>query len=144
MESVIQWRTCGILGVMSRENVEIVRRVWQAPDLETVFGFYAPDIVWESHFGPICGAYRGHEGVRQFFREWTEPLESYEARADSFTDAGDAVVVGTRVSARGKSGVEGEMPQWMVYALEGGLVTRVDLYETQDVALEAAGLPGSR
>jgi ketosteroid isomerase-like protein len=126
---------------MSQENVEIVRRAWQAPDLESLFAFYDPAIVWESHFGPISGAYHGHEGVRQFFREWTEPLERFHAAAETFIDAGNSVVVGTRVSARGKgSGVEGEMPQWMVYRLRDGLVIRIDLFETEADALEAAGL----
>jgi ketosteroid isomerase-like protein len=126
---------------MSQENVEIVRRIWRAPDLESVFGFYDPAIVWESHFGPISGAYHGHEGVRRFFREWTEPLDAFRARAETFVDAGDRVVVGTRVWARGKgSGVEGEMPQGMVYTLRDGLVARVDLYETEGMALEAVGL----
>src|SRR6185503_19896561 len=76
-------------------------------------------------------AFTGHEGVREFFREWTEPLETFRARAETFIDAGDSVIVATRIWARGKgSGVEGEMPQGMVYSLRNGLVTRVDLYES--------------
>ena len=126
---------------MSQENVEIVRRAWQASDVESLFAFYDQAIVWESHYGPISGVYRGHEGVRQFFREWTEPLETFHARAETFIDAGESVVVGALISARGKaSGVEGEMPQGMVYKLRNGLVTRVDLFESKDKALEAVGL----
>jgi ketosteroid isomerase-like protein len=120
--------------------VEIVRRVWQAPDVESLFRLYDPEIVWESHFGPISGAYHGHEGVRQFFREWTEALERFHAQAESFVDAGDRVVVSTRVSARGKSGAQGEMPQAMVYKLRNGLVIRIDLFETESEALAAAGM----
>jgi ketosteroid isomerase-like protein len=79
--------------------------------------------------------------VRQFFREWTEPLETFHAHAETFIDAGESVVVGARVWARGKgSGVEGEMPQGMVYRLRNGLVIRVELFETEGEALEAAGL----
>ena len=126
---------------MSQENVEVVRRAWQAPDVKSLFRFYDPAIVWESHYGPISGAYHGHEGVRQFFREWTEPLESFHAQAETFIDAGDRVVVATRISARGKaSGVGGEMLQGMVYRLRNGLVIRVDLFETTSEALEAVGL----
>lgn len=58
--------------------------------------------------------------------------------------AGDNVVVGSRISARGQgSGVEGEMPQWMVYGVRDGLVVRVDLFESKREALEAAGLSES-
>ena len=129
---------------MSRENVEIVRRAWQAPDVESLFAFYDPAIAWESHYGPISGVYHGHDGVRQFFREWTEPLESFHAAAETFIDAGDNVVVGGRISARGQaSGVEGEMPQWMVYGVRDGLVVRVDLFESKREALEAVGLSES-
>jgi ketosteroid isomerase-like protein len=126
---------------MSQENVEIVQRLWRAGDAQSVLGFYDPAIIWESHYGPISGAYHGHEGVRQFFREWTEPLETFRAHAETFIDAGDRIVVATRIWARGKgSRVEGEMPQGMVYTLRDGLVTRVDLYESEDMALKAAGL----
>ena len=126
---------------MSQENMEIVRRLWRERDAKSVFVFYDPAIIWESHYGPISGVYHGHEGVRQFFREWTEPLETFRARAETFIDAGDSVVVATRIWARGKgSGVEGEMPQGMVYSLRNGLVTRVDLYESKRIALEAVGL----
>jgi ketosteroid isomerase-like protein len=126
---------------MAQENVEVVRRLWRERDAKSVFEFYDPAIIWESHYGPISGAYQGHEGVRQFFREWTEPLDTFRARAETFIDAGASVVVGTRVWAKGKgSGVEGEMPQGMVYTLRNGLVTRVDLYETKEMALEAVGL----
>jgi ketosteroid isomerase-like protein len=126
---------------MSQENVEIVRRLWRSQDTDSIFTFYDPAIIWESHYGPISGAYHGHEGVRQFFREWTDPLETFRAQAETFTDAGERVVVGTRVWARGKgSGVEGEMLQGIVYTLRNGLVIRVDLYETKQIALDAAGL----
>jgi ketosteroid isomerase-like protein len=125
---------------MSQENVEIVRRIWRASDAGSVLDFYDPAIIWESHFGPISGPYHGHDGVRQFFREWTEPLETFRATAETFVDAGDSVVVDTRVWAKGKSGMEGEMRQGMVYTLRNGLVTRVDLYESKADALEAVGL----
>jgi ketosteroid isomerase-like protein len=131
---------------MSRENVEIVRRVWEAAqrrNSEVVFGLYDPAIVWQVHYGPVelRGLYHGHEGVRQLFQQWREPFETYQEHAGTFIDGGDNVVVGIRLSGRGKaSGVEVEMPRWMVYTIRDGLVIRVDLFETKVEALEAAGL----
>jgi ketosteroid isomerase-like protein len=90
---------------MSQENVEIVRRVWEAAerrDDQAVFNLYDPAIVWESHFvGPIelGGLYHGHDGVRQFFRDWLESCETYHAQAEPFIEAGNEVVVGYRVAA---------------------------------------------
>ena len=132
---------------MSRENVEVVRRVWEAAerrDNQAVFALYDTAIVWESHdAGPIEGGghYHGHEGVRQFFHDWLESFETYRAQAETFIEAGNKVVVGYRVSGRGKgSGVEIEMARWNVYGIRNGLVIRVELFKTKEEALEAVGL----
>jgi ketosteroid isomerase-like protein len=129
---------------MSQENVELVRRAWEAIDRrdnDSLFELYDPDIVWQSHYGPISGSYHGHAGVRQFFREWAEALESFRARAQEFIDAGDFVVVDVAVWARGRgSGVEAEMPQGHLCTVRNGRLTRVELFESKDKALEAAGL----
>lgn len=132
---------------MSEENVQIVRRVWEASergDSDTVFALYDPAMVWDQSTlsGPVTGIYRGHEGVRRVWREWLDAFETHHASAETFIDAGDAVVVGYRLGGRGKtSGVEVEARRWNVYRIRNGLVIRVDLFETKAKALEAAGLP---
>src|SRR5689334_23981926 len=120
---------------MSQENVEIVRRLWRASergDDRAVFALYDSDIVWKSgttgqvQFGG--GPYHGHEGVRQFFLDWLESFGTYQATAEKFTEAGDKVVVGYRVSGRGReSGVDVEMPRWNVYGIRNGLVVHVEI-----------------
>jgi uncharacterized protein len=128
---------------MSQENVEVVRRAWEAIDRrdnESLFALYDQNIVWCSHYGPISGSYLGHEGVRQFFREWTDALETFRARAEEFIDAGDFVVVGVTVWARGRgSGVEAEMTQGHLCTVQNGRLTRVELFESKDRALDAVG-----
>jgi uncharacterized protein len=136
---------------MSQENVEIVRGVWEAwerGDTDAVFALYDPAIVWEAHgdpiFGgsPVDGLYQGHEGVRQFFREWRESFDAWQAHAETFIDAGDNVVVGYRASGRGKaSGAEiGNRVFWLVYRIRNGLVVRIHLFANKALALVAAGL----
>ena len=132
---------------MSRENVEVVRRLWEAAerqDDQAVYALYDPAIVWASTInGPleVGGHYHGHEGVRQFFLDWLESFETYQAQAETFIDAGGRVLVGYRVSGRGKgSGVEVEMLRWNVYEVRNGLVTRLEIFETKAEALEAVGL----
>jgi uncharacterized protein len=132
---------------MSQENVEIVRRLWEAAerrDSQAVFALYDPAIIWESgQAGPleVGGRYRGHDGVRQFFRQWLESFETYQAQAETFIEAGSRVVVGYRVSGRGTgSGVEVEMHRWNVYAIRDGRVSRVEVFETKAEALEAVRL----
>lgn len=129
---------------MSEQDVEVVRRAWEASDhgdSEALLALYDQDIVWQSHYGPISGSYHGHEGVRQFFREWTDALETFHARAEDFIDVGDCVVVDVRVWARGRgSGVEAEMHQGHLCRVRNGRLIRIELFETKDRALEAAGL----
>jgi ketosteroid isomerase-like protein len=101
---------------MTQENVAVVRRAWEAwerGDIEGLFALYDPEIVWDmSHYDDVIGGvFRGHEGVRRFFRQWLEPFETYRARAENFIDAGDNVVVEVRQGGRGKaSKAEVEMP----------------------------------
>src|SRR5688500_19408358 len=113
---------------MSQENVEIVRCVWDAwerSDLDALYALYDPAIVWVNHSGPIemRGAHLGHDGVRRFWREWLEPFDRVENHAETFIDAGDNVLVGWRMSGRGK---ESEVPVdvygWSLLTLRNRLV----------------------
>jgi ketosteroid isomerase-like protein len=132
---------------MSRENVELVRAVWQAwerRDMDAIFAFYDPAIVWYQTLPPVelSGVYHGHEGVKRFFRAWMSPFEHFYAHAEEFVDAGDAVVVRVRQGGRGKqSGAEVEMPPyWQVYRLVYGRAVRIEVYGDERGALEAVGL----
>jgi ketosteroid isomerase-like protein len=135
---------------VSRENVELVRRSWEAwerGDMEAIFAFYDPDIVWDQFpfwEGELASLYRGHDGIRQLFREWLEAFEGFYAHAEDFIDAGDAVVVRCRQGGRGKqSGAEVRMPPfWLVYRLRDGRAVRIEAYADQGEALEAVGLGG--
>src|SRR3954454_6136442 len=100
---------------MSKENVEIVRRVYDAAarrDSEAVLALYDPEIQWDNSAGPcrdLSGrrVYRGYEGLRTFFHEYSETWEKMEEDLEELIDVGDHVVSvqSTRVRGRG-SGVE--------------------------------------
>jgi ketosteroid isomerase-like protein len=131
---------------MSQENVEVVRRMWAAwdrRDMTGLFALYDPAIHFESHSGPIelRRVWHGHDGVREAFREWMEPFDTFHVHAQTFIDAGDRVVVGWRQGGRGRtSGAEVEVSAWQVCQVRDGLVTRIDLFGTKAEALEAVGL----
>ena len=131
---------------MSQENVERLREAFDnflAGKSEWGAELVDPNVEWDGTNALIFDidrVYHGQEGVRQYWREWLSAWETVQFEYE-LVDAGDSVVVATRIWARGKgSGVEGEMPQGMVYSLRNGLVTRVDLYESKRIALEAVGL----
>ena len=90
----------------------------------------------------LSGEYRGHDGVREFFRDWAASFEGYYAHAEEFTDAGRGqVLVRARQGGRGKdSGVELDMRYWQVFHLQGGRIFRVEVYSDEREALEAVGL----
>jgi ketosteroid isomerase-like protein len=123
-----------------------LRRAWKAWERgkwDALYALYHRDIVWDASAleGPISGTYHGLDGVRQYFSEWLESFEAHEARAEKFIDAGDDVIVGIWLKGRGKaSGAEVKMARCNVYRMRDGLAIRVELYETEAEALEAAGL----
>jgi ketosteroid isomerase-like protein len=134
---------------MSQEDVEVVRRlwdVWEKRHAEAVMAFYDEEIVWDlsrAHGNVVLSdEYRGHDGVRQFFRDWAGSFEDYFAHAEQFTDGGDGqVVVRARQGGRGRqSGADLDMRYWQVFRLKGGRVVRVEVYSEESEALEAVGL----
>jgi ketosteroid isomerase-like protein len=92
---------------MSRENVEIVRSAWEAwsqGDIDALFDFYDPANEWDMTHSlvPDMGVYHGHEGVRDFFREWWAFFAEYDAEPEEFIDADESVVVRARHGGRGR------------------------------------------
>ena len=80
---------------MSQENVKILRGAWDAwgrGDMDALFDFYDPEVEWDmTHsYVPDMGVFHGHEGVRDFFRQWRAFFVEYYAEPEEFIDAGDA------------------------------------------------------
>jgi ketosteroid isomerase-like protein len=131
----------------AEDSVELVRRAWEAwerGDMQAVFEFYDPAVEWDMTESevPDMGVFRGHEGVRNFFREWMAPFHDYYAHAEDFRLGSEGVLVRMRQGGRGKeSGVEVEMPPlWQLYRLKNGRAVRVEIYRHERRALKAAGL----
>ncbi|HEX2359642.1 MAG TPA: nuclear transport factor 2 family protein [Solirubrobacterales bacterium] len=133
---------------MSEENVEVVRRAWDAwtrGDFEALFGTFDPAVEWTTtNFvgWPEDDVYSGQGGVRRFFEEWRDSWERYEAGTDEILDAGgDRVLVlaWQRGVGRG-SHVPVEMEFAQLCTLRRGLIRRMDAYSDRQAALEAAGL----
>ena len=135
---------------MSQENVEVVRRVYEAAagrDAETVLALYDPEVELDASalgvagIGDVGGVYRGHEGLKSFFREWHEAWGNIKYDYEELIDAGDQVVSVVTRHARGRaSGVEVERPAALVWTLGEGKVLRLVWFLTREEALEAAGL----
>ena len=88
-----------------------------------------------------AAVYRGHEGIRVFFRDLDELFDELHAEYPEIRDLGDRVVGIGRISMRGKgSGAETESPIGTVVDFKNGKAIRVRTYLDPKDALEAAGL----
>jgi uncharacterized protein len=133
---------------MSRENVEIVQRGWEAwmrGDIDAVFAQFDPAVEWDTtnyEGWPEDGVYRGHAGVRQFMEDWLASWDSYETGVEEYIDAGgDCVVVLCWQQAIGPgSDVQVRMEWTQICRLRDGLVLRLEAWSDRQKALEAAGL----
>jgi ketosteroid isomerase-like protein len=138
---------------MSQEDVEIVRRIYEAAarrDAATVFGLYDPEVELDASRlglglvgsgGSKGGVYRGHDGLRDLFREWHEVWGNIEYSYEELLDAGEQVVAVVTRRARGRaSGVEVQRPFTLVFTLREAKVIRVVWFTERAEAFEAAGL----
>ena len=136
---------------MSQENVEIVRRSFEAFNeggIEAVIsgGFWSPDIVLDlSPTGiPGVGVYRGPDEIKAFFEEdWFRafPFEEWEVEIADLTDHGDQVVFMSLQRGRGaSSGAAAQLELGNIFTLRDGEIMRMEVHTDRETALKAAGL----
>jgi ketosteroid isomerase-like protein len=124
---------------MSQENVEIVRRGFEAfvsGNLDVAFAMLAPNVRWDPADAEPCS---GRDEVERFMR--LAGTSGPKLEAEEFIDGGDRVIVCLRRSARDDSGAfEGPARTYTVVDLRNGTVIELRGYLERDQALEAAGL----
>jgi uncharacterized protein len=131
---------------MSTENVEATRRGFEALDQAGVEAFLEEfiDPEFETTTPPELtvepATYRGHDGLRRYFESFYEVMDEVRFEPEEFIDAGDQVVVPTRLVARGRdTGIEAVQQIAMVWTLRNGKGLRVETYATTAEALAATG-----
>jgi ketosteroid isomerase-like protein len=137
---------------MSQENVELVRDLLEAfrrRDHELAFDFYDPDIEWDATTAresnpDLADVYRGHDGVRLYWRRWLSAWSDVEFEIQDVRDGeGDEVVALIRNQRQwGRhSGVVTDIPPYgLVFTIRSGKVVRWRIFPDHQSALEAAGL----
>ena len=132
---------------MSQENVEVVRRAYEAfgrDDREGMVADLAPTFEYVST-GLIPGfnrdAYQGPEGWLEFAEWMQSEFEGSRLDIHDLIEAEDQVVVGATLRGRGKqSGIETSWELWHVWIIQAGQVVRGQGFTSKEEALEAAGL----
>ncbi len=130
---------------MSSDNLEIVQRGFDAFNergVEGIIPFVDPE--FEATTPPNLASepdtYRGHEGIRRWFDSFYEVMDQIRWDASDFQQVGDKVVVEFTLRARGKTtALDFGQDAVMVWSLRDGKAIRLELFETLDEALAAAG-----
>ncbi len=130
---------------MSQENVEIVRRGFLAAmeeDWPTALATLHPDVEIHDFDIPDAGKYRGHDGWFAWLENWSESWDEWRPEDVEFREAGDDGVIALfqMIATGGGSGVEVQRSDAILYLMEAGLIVRLDYFNDQSKALEAAGL----
>ena len=89
---------------MSQENVEIVRRIYQAfnqGDLARAAELVDPDFVWIPDERQVLGAVRGRESFQRYLRDQTDVFDESQVEPEEFFEKDDQVIVFIRVQNRG-------------------------------------------
>jgi ketosteroid isomerase-like protein len=130
---------------MTASNVDVVRDLldeWNRGDIDALLARSTEDFEWH----PVLvasvegGAYRGHDGFREFLSEWTSTWNSWNLEAEEMREFGDQVLVLTRVRAKGRgSGVELDQSLAHLFEFRGGLICRAETFLDRDKAIEVAG-----
>jgi ketosteroid isomerase-like protein len=132
---------------MSEENVEIVRRSWQAfvdGGLDALTEHLDPEINWRAIEGAPddVGEMHGKNAVRRYLQDWLDTFEGITSVPTELIDAGDDLVVAAlHVTGRARlSGIETELRYAVVYTVRNGRIVRGREYADRDEALKAVGL----
>ena len=132
----------------SDENVEVVRRGWNAalqepPDWNTLEALVDPQHELITLVGRVEGGQdaRGVEGYRQW-RERMNQTGEWKLRIDRLLPASPdrVVVLGTFRVRGGRSGAELSLDRGIVQTLSEGKLVRTEVFDTPADALTAAGL----
>jgi ketosteroid isomerase-like protein len=122
-----------------RPNVALVLRGierWNAGDWEGALEDLDPDVEWHTS-GDIPGfdpVYRGHDGVRRFWKAWTETWEAIRIDVEQVVDRGEDVFLIARFHARGRDGVEVDQPVGFRFTsdADSDRLTRFESYWNRD------------
>jgi ketosteroid isomerase-like protein len=131
---------------MSQENVEIVRRAFEAynrRDFDALFENWAPDVVWDwsNSRGPEAGVYRGRDEIRAFWERYLAAFDEIRFEIDDPIEVEDDLLVVENIAyLRGRDGIQTQARSAFLIAFRDGKTASVTMYQTKREALEAAGL----
>ena len=132
---------------MSQESVEIVRSVFRPGEPNRFFDLLDEEVEHDASAVPHmpeypAGVVHGKNAFVRVWRRYWGTWDDYVLEPIEFIDAGeDRVVVVTDERGRGRgSGVPFEQRSATIFTLRAGKIARLQIFNTREEALEAAGL----
>jgi ketosteroid isomerase-like protein len=129
---------------MSEQNVDAIRRGYEH--------FNRTGRVDLSQFDPEAefdatgrvfdrAVFRGHDAIGQYLAQLSEVWERQVLEPQDFIEVDDTVVVTVRITTIGKgSGIQTTANAAHVWTIRARKVIRLQIFQTREEALEAAGL----
>jgi ketosteroid isomerase-like protein len=122
------------------ETIFAAYEAWSRRDVDALLDAVHPDAEARPILGANIGAsvYRGHEGLREWFRDLHQEWETFHTRVTRIDERGDRALLTIDVKARGRaSGIVIEGDLYHVVELRDGLILRLDAYRDRDAAMQA-------
>ena len=129
-------------GLVIATDVEVVKATFAAfaaRDLAGVLALADPDIEFTAVTGEHAGRtdpYRGHAGMRQYFRDVASVWEELHLTPREFREEGDFVLVTGKVSARSRGRTVTGSTGWL-WRVRAGKVVLVRVYASAADAVAA-------
>ena len=122
--------------------MDVVKAVFAAfaeRDVDGVLAYASPDIEFSAVTGDHAGRtepYRGHDGLRQYFRDLTEVWDELRIVPGEFRQTDDTILVTGRVSARSPARIVAGSSGW-IWRLRNGQVVYARVYPSAADAMAA-------
>jgi ketosteroid isomerase-like protein len=129
-------------GLVVRSDMDVIKAVYEAfaeRDVEGVIAYLDDDVEFSAVTGDHAGRtepYRGHDGIRQYFRDLAEVWDELRMVPSEYRQDGNTVLVTGRVTARSPARIVAGSTGW-IWRMRDGLVVYVRVYPSAADAMAA-------
>jgi ketosteroid isomerase-like protein len=129
---------------MSRENVEVVQRMYKAfhgADADGSLAHFDSEVAVDASSRVDGEVGRGRKDLSRIIASWLGAFDAWHEEIEEIRDLGERVYVVATQRGRGKgSGLNIETRYAVLYDVHGGKITSITLYMDPAEALAAVGL----
>ena len=113
---------------------------WNSGDVDSVFELYTEDAeIRTGPHWPEQATYRGREAIRATSAEFASLWETLQIEVDSLDEYGDKLfAIGAWRMRGAASGIDGEMPIFIVFTFRDGKIAVLEWFADRDTAVAAA------